>query len=227
MIRLAENIDIRLRQEVTSVTYDTRSKVAVLTTSTGTRFTATTVIVTVPLGVLKSKSIAFTPALPKRLAGSIETLGYGTLDKIVLLFPYGALDKIMQSRSSEILHLHHDSDEETDGFRIVELFNFARWTDNLPGKPKVDGLIGFVAGRGARQMEKMKDKDVLDVVMDKLKRLDDKLVEPVGYRITRLVGKREEGGSGGPLIRCGRWAGCRIFPFSGLLTRFVLPSHLL
>ena len=43
-------------------------------------------IVTVPLGVLKAGSIAFTPSLPGRTQRAIDVLGYGTLDKIYLQF---------------------------------------------------------------------------------------------------------------------------------------------
>jgi hypothetical protein len=45
-------------------------------------------IVTVPLGVLKSKSIAFCPDLPREKKTAIENLGFGVLNKVALLFPF-------------------------------------------------------------------------------------------------------------------------------------------
>ena len=44
------------------------------------------VIVTVPLGVLKKKLIAFLPALPKQKQDAIARMGMGTLDKLYLRF---------------------------------------------------------------------------------------------------------------------------------------------
>ena len=49
--------------------------------------TAQAVICTIPLGVLKSGSVSFSPALPATHANAIARLGMGTLDKLVLSFP--------------------------------------------------------------------------------------------------------------------------------------------
>jgi len=49
-------------------------------------FEADAVVVTVPLGVLKSGSIEFVPALPTRKQTAIERLGVGVLAKLVLRF---------------------------------------------------------------------------------------------------------------------------------------------
>lgn len=48
------------------------------------RFDAT--IVTVPLGVLKRKTIQFEPGLPSSKQAAIERIGMGTLDKLYLQF---------------------------------------------------------------------------------------------------------------------------------------------
>ena len=47
---------------------------------------ADAVLVTLPLGVLKSKSVQFSPALPSWKQESIERLGFGLLNKVVLCF---------------------------------------------------------------------------------------------------------------------------------------------
>lgn len=57
----------------------------VLSTSIG-KVTATTVVVTVPLGVLKAGGIAFDPPLPADKLEAIARLGVGTLSKTHLLF---------------------------------------------------------------------------------------------------------------------------------------------
>lgn len=43
---------------------------------------------TVPLGVLKRSALTFSPSLPKDKQAAIHRLGYGVLNKCVLLFPF-------------------------------------------------------------------------------------------------------------------------------------------
>jgi monoamine oxidase len=44
------------------------------------------VVVTLPLGVLKSKSVEFVPPLPREKAEAIEMMGMGTENKVILMF---------------------------------------------------------------------------------------------------------------------------------------------
>lgn len=59
---------------------------------------APTVLVTVPLGVLKSGSIQFNPALPEYKQEAIDTMQVGTLDKYVLFWD----DDTMAATNSSI-----------------------------------------------------------------------------------------------------------------------------
>lgn len=72
-----------LNTEVTQIVYD-KSGANIITSEASTRFDA--VILTVPLGVLKSGNIDFSPPLPDDKQGAIAKLGMGTLDKIYLQF---------------------------------------------------------------------------------------------------------------------------------------------
>jgi hypothetical protein len=56
-------------------------------TAGGTEYAAPFAIVTLPLGVLKAKTVKFTPKLPGAKANAIAKLGMGTLNKVVLQFP--------------------------------------------------------------------------------------------------------------------------------------------
>ena len=78
-----EDYGLNLNTVVTSIDYS-GSSVTVTSETETQAFDA--VIVTVPLGVLKAGSIAFTPSLPGRTQRAIDVLGYGTLDKIYLQF---------------------------------------------------------------------------------------------------------------------------------------------
>lgn len=54
----------------------------------GQTFQADMVLCTVPLGVLKKKTIIFEPELPARKLAAIERLGFGLLNKVAMVFPY-------------------------------------------------------------------------------------------------------------------------------------------
>ena len=77
-------LDIRTGQAVAGIDY--RGPGVVLTTAVGETFEATSVIVTVPLGILKKGTIAFMPGLPPAKRRAIDGLGMGVLNKTCLLF---------------------------------------------------------------------------------------------------------------------------------------------
>ncbi|GAB4839444.1 hypothetical protein Ancab_028966 [Ancistrocladus abbreviatus] len=91
---LAEGLIIHLNQVVTDISYtkgtggadDGGYKVKV-STSNGNEFTGDAVLITVPLGCLKAGSITFSPSLPQWKRSSIQRLGFGVLNKVVLEFP--------------------------------------------------------------------------------------------------------------------------------------------
>ncbi len=80
---LARGLDIKLGQVVTSITHGA-SGVSVL--ATGAVFNADFAVVTVPLGVLKAKSVSFNPPLSEAKEGAIGRLGMGQINKVFLLF---------------------------------------------------------------------------------------------------------------------------------------------
>ncbi|XP_042477338.1 lysine-specific histone demethylase 1 homolog 2-like [Macadamia integrifolia] len=51
-------------------------------------FQADMVLCTVPLGVLKNRTIRFEPELPERKLAAIERLGFGLLNKVAMIFPH-------------------------------------------------------------------------------------------------------------------------------------------
>jgi polyamine oxidase len=81
---IAGNADLRLRVAVTDVLYSADG-VAVRDTS-GRTEEGSHAVVTVPLGVLKNGSPAFSPALPADRTAAIERLGFGHLEKVAMLF---------------------------------------------------------------------------------------------------------------------------------------------
>ena len=81
---LAEGLDIRLDHAVERIDYS--GDEVELTTGSGQAFEADRVIVTVPLGILKSGLISFEPPLPVSKQESIDALRMGVLNRTSLLF---------------------------------------------------------------------------------------------------------------------------------------------
>lgn len=90
---LADGLDIRLGEQVSSIIHDTGTA-TVVSTGGSTRHDA--VIVTVPLGVLKAGTIRFDPPLSNRRTTAIARLGFGAFEKAVLTldrsFGFGAVN---------------------------------------------------------------------------------------------------------------------------------------
>ncbi|MEM7040438.1 MAG: FAD-dependent oxidoreductase, partial [Bacteroidota bacterium] len=76
--------EIRLNSKVTQIHHsDTGVEIAL---SDGSAQTFDAVLVTVPLGVLKQKKIAFHPPLSNARLAAIDRMGMGTVDKLFLFF---------------------------------------------------------------------------------------------------------------------------------------------
>jgi len=81
---IADEIDVRLGVEVTQVAHSADG--VTVRDSSGRAEDGTHAVVTVPLGVLKKGSPAFSPSLPTDRTAAIERLGFGHLEKVALLF---------------------------------------------------------------------------------------------------------------------------------------------
>lgn len=81
--RLAADLDVRLGHEVNRIEHGAHG---VRVVAGSESFAADAVVVTLPLGVLKTGRVAFDPPLPEAKQRAISRLGMGVLTKVVLLF---------------------------------------------------------------------------------------------------------------------------------------------
>lgn len=147
---LIDGFEVETAMVVTSV--DTSSGRAAITvaadpqngTTSQTVIEADAVVVTVPLGVLKAGSIAFTPPLDSEHQGAIDRLGMGLLDKVYLRF-----DQIFWETDVDVL-----------AYIGPELGHFAYWLNiaKYTGEPV---LLGFNGGRVADELELLSDEEVV------------------------------------------------------------------
>lgn len=144
---LAEGLDIRLNQIVTEIKYTPEGVTLITATE---RYFADKVVLTVPLGVFKRGTIAFSPPLPQAKLDAIERLDMGALNKVYLLF-------------SEVFW-----SEDTQFFTVADdRARFVDWVNFYPitGKPI---LMAFYSGREQARLEGMSEADIIAEALDVL-----------------------------------------------------------
>jgi monoamine oxidase len=142
-----------------------------VTTNKGV-FTADYLLITVPLGVLKARSIGFHPPLPSWKEEAIEKIGFGLMNKIYLEFP-------------EIFW-----DPKIEGIGYVSKahrgeFGFFVTLNQLLQKPM---MVCFVAAEFAKKVEKWTDEEIIDRVVEILTSIYGKhrqVPRPTAYAVTR------------------------------------------
>ncbi|MGW3449642.1 flavin monoamine oxidase family protein [Streptomyces sp. NPDC001076] len=163
---LAEGLDVRLGTAVTAVT---RSATGVRVDAENESFDGAQVVVTVPLGVLKTGTIEFTPALPDAVAEPITRLGMGVFNKVFLQFP----ERFWQSDVYAIRQ-HGRAGVPWHSWYDVSV---------VSGEPM---LLTFAGGDWGRQIERMSDEDVVSSALGSLRRIyGDSVPDPVAHWITR------------------------------------------
>lgn len=164
---LARGLDIRLGAVVEAVSragWGTRVRLA-----GGEAVGADHVVVTVPLGVLKTGGIAFEPELPAGHLEAIRRLGFGILEKTCLRFakPFWPADV--------------DWIEFVSGRR-------GEWTEwlSLARATGAAVLVGFHGGAQARVLGSLDDGAVVEAALDALRTMfGSNVPAPAGSIVTR------------------------------------------
>ncbi len=163
---LSEGLDVRLEHVVTRVQWSTGG---VTVRSDRGDLTAARVVVTVPIGVLKSGELAFEPALPEWLRGAINGFEMNNFEKVFLRFPTKFWDEGVYAirQQGEAGAWWHS------------------WYDLTPlhGSPT---LLTFAAGPCAIDTRAWSDDLIVESVLNALRGLyGEKVEHPEGVLITR------------------------------------------
>jgi monoamine oxidase len=145
---LSQNLEILYEKIVTDIDYS--KGFVTVKTKDGSLYEADKVIVTVPLGVLQSGSIIFTPALPSSKTAAIQRLGFGLMDKVWLEF-----SEAFWKNDEKIDWINYVSD--TPGV-FVQTLNVNKYLD----RPLI---VMFNVGEVARLYSNMTDEEVLSSAM--------------------------------------------------------------
>jgi lysine-specific histone demethylase 1 len=170
---LAEGIPIFYGKQVHTIRYGS-SAGGVQVITPGQVFEGDAVLCTVPLGVLKQKTIAFEPELPPRKLDAIRRLGFGLLNKVAMLFPRAFWGPDVDTFG----HLAESSD------RRGEFFLFYSYAA-VSGGPL---LLALIAGEAAIKFELMHPAEAIQRVMTILRGNVGNLHSVKSFAFVRCIG---------------------------------------
>jgi len=147
---LAKGLDIRYNERVSKVDYTDETKI--LVTSTSGTFEASAVVVTVPLGVLKSDNFQFAPELTDEKKDALDDLAMGTVNKYVFVWDTAFWDVDLQ---------YIGYTPETKG-TFNHFLNIKKYSNN-------NALMAFTFGEYSRTAEDLTNVEITDLVMNNLK----------------------------------------------------------
>ncbi|KAI9879947.1 MAG: hypothetical protein M1830_006255 [Pleopsidium flavum] len=161
-------LDVRTRQVVRRIVYSTgdldggRGKIEF---DNGETIDADRVVCTLPLGVLKVNSVRFEPSLPSWKTGAIERLGFGTLNKVILVYEEAFWDVNQDMfgllRDSRLENSLDQEDYISGRGRFYLFWNCIKTC----GRPM---LIALMAGDAAHQAESTSDSTLIGEVTEQL-----------------------------------------------------------
>jgi len=146
---LAEGLDVLLEQRVTKIDY---SQIPVVVTHNGVESPSDFVVLTVPLGVLKSGDISFEPALPDWKRTAIEKIGMNCVNKFLLVWDEAFWDDV------QYISYTPEEPDQYNYFVNVKKFH-----------PTVNALMTFAYAERARETENQTDAQVLADIMAHLR----------------------------------------------------------
>ncbi len=184
--RVPDQLDVRTKKAVSEIRYDLddQNGKALVTCEDGEVIEADKVVLTAPLGVLKQQTIQFDPPLPDWKQGAISRLGFGLLNKIVLVFdePFWDVERDMfgllrEPRSGT----GHDQDNYRAGRGQFYLFWNCIRTSGLPV------LIALMAGDSAHEAEIKSDRELVSSCVEQLRKVfgHSKVTTPMETIVTR------------------------------------------
>jgi monoamine oxidase len=143
-----DGVRVSLSTAVLGVSYS--DSAVSLKLGTGESLTVDRVVVTVPLGVLKSNAVAFDPLLPFAHRTAIAALGMGSVETVWLRF-----EKPFWSTDAAVWSLVGSDSDITDWVNLQA----------VTGEPV---LVGIVGGKAARRVAKLTDDELVEAAVSAL-----------------------------------------------------------
>ncbi|KAH6634315.1 flavin-containing amine oxidoreductase-domain containing protein [Chaetomium sp. MPI-SDFR-AT-0129] len=160
LMHLPTPLDVRQKSPVNKITYTANSTTGPATVSCedGSTIEADFVVSTIPLGVLKHGNVKFEPPLPSWKSDAVERLGFGVLNKVILVYkePFWDEDRDIFGvlRNPTNRHSLEQKDYAPQRGRFFQWFNVTR-TSGLPV------LIALMAGDAGFDTEQTCNDDLV------------------------------------------------------------------
>ena len=157
------HLSVQLNTVVTSINIPTDKNDPIrITTEDNRHYLCKYVLITIPLGCLKARSIQFTPQLPEWKQNAIDKMGFGLLNKIYVQFPSTFWDEKLDSIFIA-----------SNRFRFFLCF------------PQ-DHLLGlYVAGDLAYELEQQTDEEIIEQILQPLKPIYPQMPKPTKWLVSR------------------------------------------
>ncbi|PYH75824.1 hypothetical protein BO82DRAFT_387747 [Aspergillus uvarum CBS 121591] len=194
---LPTKLDVRPNKVVCRVSYDQTGRgkqKALIQCEDGESFMADKVVFTGSLGVLKHRSIQFSPPLPEWKLGAIDRLGFGVMNKVILVFdqPFWDTERDMFGllREPQNRDSMRQEDYSANRGRFYLFWNCMR-TTGLPV------LIALMAGDAAHQAECTPDAEIIAEVTSQLRNVFKHVAvpDPLETIVTRWASDKFTRGS--------------------------------
>ena len=180
-------LDLRVRKAVKRISYsatDATGATAKILCEDDDVIEADRIVLTMPLGVLKARSVAFEPQLPLWKLEPIHRLGFGILNKVILVYDkaFWDVDKDMFGLLREAANgvSLNQEDYVSNRGQSYLFWNCAKTS----GRPV---LIALMAGDAAHHAEAMRDADLVTEVTQQLAKIFPQAhtLEPTEAIVTR------------------------------------------
>ncbi|KAJ5949557.1 hypothetical protein N7454_001141 [Penicillium verhagenii] len=194
---LPTKLDVRTNKIVKSISYDptgSDNHKSVIHCEDGEKFIADHVVFTGSLGVLKHEAIEFDPPLPDWKLGAIKRLGFGLMNKVVLVFKEAFWDETRDMfgllREPTIHNSMDPKDYVTNRGRCYIFWNCMQ-TAGLPV------ITGIMAGDAAYETETTPDAQIISDIMSQLRNVfkHTSVPDPLETIITRWASDKFTHGS--------------------------------
>ncbi|KAM7194289.1 Sec1-like protein [Naviculisporaceae sp. PSN 640] len=195
LLQFPTPLNIRQKSPVCKITYATEGSTgpAIVECEDGYKVEADFVVNTIPLGVLKHGSIKFEPALPSWKSEAIGRLGFGVLNKVIMVYekPFWDEDRDIFGvlRNPTNRHSLDQKDYASQRGRFFQWFNITQ-TSGLPV------LLALMAGDAGYDTEQSCNDDLVREATDILRSVyGSKVPEPIETVVTRWASDKFARGS--------------------------------
>eukprot|EP01132_Coremiostelium_polycephalum_P005858 gene5858-7287_t len=172
---LAKDLNIQYSCPVYSIEYSSDNQSKILSKDGSVLF-ADICIITVPLGVLKSKQITFNPPLPNWKSQVINRLGYGVVNKVILKFTdFLWMDSFKFNNGPDFF-----------GCTKTPLKGEGHLFLNLYRCNQMPILVAYIVGKAAKVIESLTNEILVSRIMKTLETMFGRDVpDPIETTVTR------------------------------------------